>query len=53
MKIVVRMIEIAGPDPHALYFGVELDDSTLVPGDNLRLGWMHYDDWLKQSARKN
>lgn len=40
-------------DPHAPYFGIELDDSTLVPGDNPRLGRMHYDDWLKQSVRKN
>jgi uncharacterized protein YbjT (DUF2867 family) len=40
-------------DPHALYFGIELTDSTLVPGDNPRLGRMRYDDWLKQSARKN
>jgi uncharacterized protein YbjT (DUF2867 family) len=40
-------------DPHALYFGVELDDSTLVPGANPRIGPMRYDDWLKKSARKN
>jgi uncharacterized protein YbjT (DUF2867 family) len=40
-------------DPHALYFGVELDDRTLVPGDNPRLGAVRFDDWLKQSARKN
>jgi uncharacterized protein YbjT (DUF2867 family) len=40
-------------DPHALYFGVELDDSTLVPGANPRIGPMRFDDWLKHSARKN
>ncbi|WP_119272209.1 SDR family oxidoreductase [Taklimakanibacter deserti] len=40
-------------DPRALYFGVELDDSTLVPGDNPRIGPKRFDDWLKQSARKN
>jgi len=40
-------------DPHALYFGIELDDSTLVPGNNPRIGRMRYDDWLKQSTRKN
>jgi uncharacterized protein YbjT (DUF2867 family) len=40
-------------DPHALYFGIELDDSTLVPGDNPRIGPIRFDDWLKQSARKN
>ena len=40
-------------DPHALYFGIELDDSTLVPGDNPRIGAVRFDDWLKHSARKN
>lgn len=40
-------------DPHALYFGVEVDDSSLVPGANPRIGRIGYDDWLKQSARKN
>jgi uncharacterized protein YbjT (DUF2867 family) len=40
-------------DPHALYFGVELDDSTLVPGDSPRIGPIRFDDWLKQSVRKN
>ena len=40
-------------DPHALYFGVEVDDSTLVPGANPRIGPKRFDDWLKQSARKN
>jgi uncharacterized protein YbjT (DUF2867 family) len=32
-------------DPHALYFGIELDDSTLVPGDNPRIGAVRFDDW--------
>lgn len=40
-------------DAHARYFGVELDDSTLVPGDNPRIGAVRFDDWLKHSARKN
>jgi uncharacterized protein YbjT (DUF2867 family) len=40
-------------DPHALYFGIELDDSTLVPGDNPRIGAVRFDDWLKHSARRN
>jgi uncharacterized protein YbjT (DUF2867 family) len=35
-------------DPHARYFGYELDDSTLVPGSNPRLGATRFDDWLKQ-----
>jgi uncharacterized protein YbjT (DUF2867 family) len=40
-------------DPGALYFGVELDDGTLVPGDGPRIGPMRFDDWLKDSAWKN
>lgn len=39
-------------DPHALYFGVELDDSSLVPGTNPRIGQIRFDDWLRTSARK-
>ena len=33
-------------DPHAKYFGAELNDQSLVPGpgDNPRLGLSHYDD---------
>lgn len=39
--------EVVG-DAHARYFGYELDDSTLVPGSNPRLGATRFDDWLKQ-----
>lgn len=39
--------EVLG-DPHARYFGYELDDQTLVPGSNPRLGATRFDDWLKQ-----
>jgi uncharacterized protein YbjT (DUF2867 family) len=39
-------------DPHAKYFGAELNDQSLVPGpgDNPRLGRTRYDDWLKRSS---
>jgi uncharacterized protein YbjT (DUF2867 family) len=33
-------------DPHARYFGTELDDSSLTPGPNPRLGTIHFVDWL-------
>jgi uncharacterized protein YbjT (DUF2867 family) len=33
-------------DVHALYAGVELDDQSLVPGDNPRLGTIRFEDWL-------
>src|SRR5262249_49316947 len=39
------------PDVHALYFGTELTDQSLVPapGDNLRLGPTRLDEWLSRS----
>lgn len=33
-------------DPRALYFGVKLDDQSLVPGPNARLGSTKFDWWL-------
>jgi uncharacterized protein YbjT (DUF2867 family) len=38
-------------DPAALYFGVRLDDQSLTPGANARLGKTRFQDWLKQSVR--
>jgi uncharacterized protein YbjT (DUF2867 family) len=35
------------PDPHALYFGAELDGYALVPGNNPRLGKTRYEDWFQ------
>jgi uncharacterized protein YbjT (DUF2867 family) len=34
------------PDEHARYFGVELDDTSLVTGENARLGKIKYEDWF-------
>lgn len=33
-------------DPHALYFGAELHERTLVPGGDARLAATRFDDWL-------
>jgi uncharacterized protein YbjT (DUF2867 family) len=33
-------------DPHARYFGAELGERALVPGDGARLGETHFDEWL-------
>jgi uncharacterized protein YbjT (DUF2867 family) len=33
-------------DIHARYFGAELDDQSLTPGNNPRLGLVRYDNWL-------
>ena len=37
-------------DPHARYFSVELDERTLVPGDDARLAETRFDDWLSQAG---
>jgi uncharacterized protein YbjT (DUF2867 family) len=37
-------------DPHARYFGTELEDRSLVPGDGARLGQTHYEDWFARST---
>jgi uncharacterized protein YbjT (DUF2867 family) len=39
-------------DPHARYYGVELSERTLVPGDDARLGETRFETWLAQSAAK-
>jgi uncharacterized protein YbjT (DUF2867 family) len=40
-------------DNHALYFGVELNDGSLVPGDSAGIGAIRFDDWLSQSQMTN
>jgi uncharacterized protein YbjT (DUF2867 family) len=37
-------------DPGAGYFGVEVDERTLVPGKDARLGETHFEAWLSQST---
>ncbi|HEY6292997.1 MAG TPA: SDR family oxidoreductase [Terriglobia bacterium] len=40
-------------DPHARYYGIELSDRALLPGDNARLGETRFKTWLTQSAAQN
>jgi uncharacterized protein YbjT (DUF2867 family) len=35
-------------DPKALYYGIAVNDQSLTPGDNPRLGTIHFKDWLRQ-----
>src|SRR2546425_1943060 len=35
---------------HALYFGTELNDQSLTPGDNARLASTHFEEWLSRST---
>jgi hypothetical protein len=37
-------------DRHARYFGIDVDDRSLMPGDGARLGPTSLDDWLRHSA---
>lgn len=38
------------PDVHALYYGTELNDRTLLPAENARLGSVNFEQWLRNSA---
>ena len=37
-------------DPRAGYFGAEVSELTLVPGDDAQLGETRFDDWLSRSS---
>jgi uncharacterized protein YbjT (DUF2867 family) len=37
-------------DTHALYFGAELDDTSLMPGDHPRFASTSFEDWLNRSS---
>jgi uncharacterized protein YbjT (DUF2867 family) len=38
-------------DPKALYFGTAVNDQSLTPGDNPRLGPTRFADWLSRNAK--
>ncbi|MGH8591206.1 MAG: SDR family oxidoreductase [Gammaproteobacteria bacterium] len=40
-------------EAEARYFGARLDDLSLVPGNNPRLGTISLKDWLRQSQARN
>src|SRR5947207_3515429 len=37
-------------DPKALYYGVAVNDQSLIPGDHPRLGPTRFEDWLSRNA---
>ena len=39
-------------DPNAGYFGTSVDDGSLTPGPNARLGSVRFADWLARPATK-
>ena len=38
-------------DSHARYFGAELNERSLLPGDEAELGEIRFDDWLGRTAQ--
>lgn len=40
--------EVVG-DPEARYFGVKLNDRSLVPSDGVRIGATRFEDWLERT----
>jgi uncharacterized protein YbjT (DUF2867 family) len=38
-------------DPEALYFGARLDDRSLLPGEDARIGSLRFEDWLRDSLQ--
>lgn len=56
---LVRQFLSATGDPRkvitangSIYYGIEVDDQSLVPGDKPRLGSMHFTEWLNSIPRK-
>ena len=54
---IVRRYLSANKDPrqvitdvHARYYGLEVNDRSLTPGENPRIGQTHFDDWLARST---
>jgi uncharacterized protein YbjT (DUF2867 family) len=39
-------------DANARYYGIEVNDQSLVPGHNPRRGSMHFAEWLRHSASR-
>jgi len=39
-------------DPQARYYGIKLNETTLIPGSGARLGETRFETWLSQSANQ-
>jgi uncharacterized protein YbjT (DUF2867 family) len=39
-------------DPQARYFGTAVNDQSLTPGDDARIGPTHFADWVSRAAAK-
>jgi uncharacterized protein YbjT (DUF2867 family) len=56
-EIIARYLKAANDprtveaDAHARYFGSELNDQSIVPGDGARIGKVGFEDWFRQSQQ--
>src|SRR4029453_18014757 len=39
-------------DPESLYSGITVNDQSLIPGDNPRIGPTRFEDWLRRNAHQ-
>jgi uncharacterized protein YbjT (DUF2867 family) len=39
-------------DPHALYYGIQVSERALVPGNDAQLGEARFEDWLIHDAKQ-
>jgi uncharacterized protein YbjT (DUF2867 family) len=39
-------------DPQARYYGIQVTENSLMPGDAAQLGETHFKDWLNQSTKQ-
>jgi uncharacterized protein YbjT (DUF2867 family) len=39
-------------DPKALYYGLAVNDQSLIPGGNPRIAPTRFEDWLRRSTRQ-
>lgn len=37
-------------DPNARYYGIAVNDQSLTPGDNFRIGPTRFEEWLRRSV---
>jgi hypothetical protein len=39
-------------DPRGRYYGIEMEERTLIPNDGAKLGKTRFEDWLAQPGAK-
>jgi uncharacterized protein YbjT (DUF2867 family) len=58
-EFVRRFLDASGDsrkvitDAHALYYGIKVNDQSLIPGDHPRLGPTRFEDWLSRSTAQS